>query len=113
VDLRTISKDALLAELKSRAETEGARNDNVVLVVGTICDYPEGPAVELFNKVESPGDLPSNNQMLRARFNGHHNYRMFHFKTDRFDELKSQLDSDRKKFSRWLVDCASVKMVQM
>lgn len=109
MDLKAIPSEDLITELKLRGA--GASPDaDTTLVVGTICDYPEGPAVEIFRKVESPTDLPSDNELLRARFNSHRKYRMFYFKTYTFDALKDVLDRDWHSFSKWVTECESIKM---
>lgn len=108
--LSEIPKEELLKELQKRANNNEESEGEYSLVIGTICDYPEGPAVEMFNVVEKPEDLPTNNYLLRARINGQRNYRLFYFKTNQFDKLKENLDRDWREFSRWVIETKSIKM---
>lgn len=112
MDLAKIPDEELLEELDKRTRAADT-SDKSILVVGTICDHLDGPSVELFCKAEKPSDLPTQFDRLRARYNSHRNYRLFYFKTDQFDQLKSQLDNDLRKFSRWVIDCPSIKMEQI
>ncbi len=107
MDLSKISKERLIKELENRSLKPVGAGKN--LVVGTLCDYPEGPMVEWFKETKKPEDLPGVNVYLRARFNGHRDYRLFYFKTDCFDNLNTRLNENPAEFSQWVTDSPMIK----
>lgn len=111
MDLSNISNEDLIKELEERSLKPVGVGSK--LVIGTVCDYPEGPMVEWFKETKKPEDLPGPNVYLRARFNGHRNYRLFYFKTDCFDALDKQLNKNPQAFSEWITNNSMVKFEQM
>lgn len=109
MDLSKISKRELIEELNKRASVTSMSKGEPVLVVGTICDYPEGPMIELFNKVEKPEDLPSENYYLRVRINSHREYKRFYFKTDSYDALVERLNENPTSVSQWVMETDAIK----
>lgn len=123
MDLGKATNEELFAEFSSRTKEEIlSRKDfedvdpngifkETSLILGSVCFYPEGPFVELFKKIENANDLKFlTSYRLRARMNGQRNYKLFYFKSTKFETLKKNLDENEKSFIEWLFSSVSVKM---
>jgi len=107
VDITKYTNEELMNELDKRSIVRPGTGP--CLVIGTMCDYPEGPAVEVFKEVKKPEDMLSRSVYMRARMNGHRNYRMFYFKTDSFNDLDRSLNEDPRSFAEWVEKSDSMK----
>ena len=106
--MEEITIEELLEQVQSISEVEP------VLVFGTIGNDSGTNFIEVFEKIKSPNDLHFLQAIkLRARFNSHRYYQGFYFKTDRFDELKEQLEENNEEFADWVRNCKSIKFMRL
>ena len=105
---KEITIEELLEQVQSISEVEP------VLVFGTIGNDSGTNFIEVFEKIKSPNDLHFLQAIkLRARFNSHRYYQGFYFKTDKFDELKEQLEENNEEFADWVRNCKSIKFMKL
>ena len=111
--LTKFTTEELLAELNLRTQEEVSSKDEMRLVVGSIGNDCGTLFCEVFNKIETHEDLSFlSTYKIRMRFNTHRNYRLFYFKTDQFEYLLSQLDSDNEQFAIWVDSLMKEKRIK-
>ena len=112
MDLTKLSTAEILAELEKRSEVK--KNDEAVLVFGTIGIVDGTNFVEMFKKIKTKKDLNNLQQIsLRARFNPHRHYQGFYFKTTEFDKLEKNLNDNNEEFANWIRETKSIKFIRL
>ena len=117
MDISEMTTDELMTELNRRTQADvediTINTEKVILVVGTTCIYEKEDIIEMFIKVEKPGDLPDMRGLhLRSRFNSGRCYRLFYFKTniETFNTLSKNIDKDNHGTTKTILETKSIKI---
>jgi hypothetical protein len=110
MNIEALTTEELQKELKRREEAQDQQKDKQCLIIAIVAIAAGRPYTEFLKKIETAEDMPNLEfWKLRARMNGHRDYKMLHFKSDSYEELDKACEEDNEYFSDWLTSCDSIQ----